>query len=59
MSFKNDLKDWTDIDWAGFCLGVHLGFFKEGADEFRKIKGLLWMQNSVSDALYDALEAIG
>ena len=54
MSFKDDLRNWTDFDGAGFCLGVYLGFFKR--DEFQKVKGLLWTQNSVSDALYDSLD---
>ncbi len=56
MSLKEDLQDWTDIDWASYRLACHLGFMKDG-DFQVKVKHVFCTENKLSVFLSDILES--
>ncbi len=58
MTLADALADWTDLDGALFELGVVLGLFAPGHDEYLKHKGVLWSENPVRSALGEILKSL-
>jgi hypothetical protein len=54
MTLREELKDWTDIDWACFRLAVCLGLMQDDPAVFRgKGKHVFWSNNELGNSLYD------
>lgn len=58
MSIQTLFADWVDYDIAAYYVTCLLGLTKydENSEEYRRIKGLYWTGNKVSDSLYSFLE---
>jgi hypothetical protein len=54
---KEDLKDWQDIDAAGFILACDIGLMKKG-DFQVKAKHVFWSNNAIGNVLYDILDKL-
>lgn len=53
MTLKEELKDWTDIDWACFRLAVVLGLMPDEQGLFAtKAKHVFWSDNELGNELY-------
>lgn len=55
MNIPEELKDWTDIDWAAYKIGQSIGLFPDPAEplDFQvKYKHVFWSRNRLGDALY-------
>jgi hypothetical protein len=57
-TFKQDLQDWTDVDWAAFKLACHLGLMEDG-DFQVKAKHVFYSNNDrIGEALGVILEEL-
>jgi hypothetical protein len=55
-ALKENLAEWTDLDWAAFQLAACLGLMLPDPNLFRtKAKHVFWTNNPVGEALYRML----
>ena len=57
---SRNLKDWSDFDGAQHAVAVCLGLMPNDWSWVlkKKVKGVFWTQNEVSDLLYGVLEGL-
>lgn len=56
-TLKEYLKEWTDLETAGYDLGYCLGLLTEDMD-YRDAKFLFWSSNPVGDTLIGFLDEL-
>ncbi len=54
MQLKDNLKEWTDVDYALFYLAVALGIYPEDT-KFLDVKGHFWSAGKTGDAIMPLL----
>lgn len=57
MSLAKDLQDWTDWDYAGYSVAIHLGII-EGEFLAPGIKGIFWSNNLLGNAIHEILQKL-
>ena len=61
MNIPEELKNWTDIDWAAYKVGQSIGLFPDPAEplDFQvKYKHVFWSRNRLGDALYNLIQEL-
>lgn len=56
QTFRDRLKEWTDVDIAQFELGVVLGLW--GPDTYLTQKDVFWTHNRISNGLNETLRML-
>lgn len=61
MNLKELLAEWEDYDIAQYYLACSLGIMNYDQDfskEYKKVKGVFWINNKVGNMLYNILESM-
>lgn len=57
-TLKEKLSEWTDIDYAAFCLAQRLGLMNLDVRFQLEAKHVFWTNNPVGNTLYSMLEQL-
>ena len=57
MNFREKLKNWVDIDFAAYYLGIQLGLMPDEPG-FGRAKHVFWSRHVVGEALVESLNQL-